>query len=71
MSDSQDKGKAPERKDKPEDADASDTSNGTPPPQRCPLESAAEPRGRYPRRLEKSPAQDDRIPGRAEPRLEE
>lgn len=29
MSDSKDKGKAPERKDKPEDVDAADTSNGT------------------------------------------
>lgn len=29
MPDSHDKGKAPQRKDKPEDVDASDTSNGT------------------------------------------
>lgn len=32
MSDSQDKGKAPARKDKPEDVGAEDTGNGTLPP---------------------------------------
>lgn len=39
MPDSHDKGKAPERKDKPDDVDASDTTNGTIPssPPHCPL----------------------------------